>query len=86
MHLKIDTQGYEREVLAGSDGVLPQVVTAQVELSLVPVYQDAPDFREMLDRMHDLGFEMFALLPEFSDPHTGRMLFMDGLFCRPGSS
>lgn len=40
-YLKIDTQGYEREVLEGAAGILNRVVGVQLEISLVPLYDGA---------------------------------------------
>lgn len=36
--LKIDTQGYEREVLKGASRLMPRVRALECELSLVPLY------------------------------------------------
>jgi FkbM family methyltransferase len=36
--IKIDTQGYEMEVLKGASGLLHQTADIQVELSLTPPY------------------------------------------------
>lgn len=80
--LKIDTQGYEEEVLAGAHSVLKQVCAMQVELSVAPLYRSAPDLRRMLDLCHSLGFALYGLIPGFYDDKTGRLLQMDGLFLR----
>jgi FkbM family methyltransferase len=37
--LKIDTQGYEREVLEGATRLLPLVHGMQIELSIAPLYR-----------------------------------------------
>ena len=39
LFLKIDTQSYEREVLKGSNALMPQIAVIQVELSLVHFMQ-----------------------------------------------
>ena len=84
--LKIDTQGYEEEVLAGADQVLKSVSAMQLELSVVPLYQGAPSLRRMLNLCEGLGFKLYGLIPGFCEAKTGRVLQMDGLFLRDGDA
>ena len=85
--LKIDTQGYEMEVLAGASGILDAIHGVQVEISLTPLYENSPSIVEVLQRLEARGFAPFAIFPEFVDPHSGRMLQVEGVFFRdaPGS-
>lgn len=83
--LKVDTQGYEEEVLAGAELLLKRVSAMQLELSVVPLYQGAPDLRHMLELCEDLGFRLHGLIPGFFEENTGRLLQMDGLFFREGA-
>ena len=83
--LKVDTQGYEREVLAGATGLLGRVVAMQLELSLVPLYEQAPTFAEMVGYVADLGYELFNISPGFKQPKFGRLLQADGFFVRKGA-
>lgn len=80
--LKIDTQGYEREVLKGASGILGRISAVQLELSLVPLYDEAPTLTDMLEFMQDLGYELFNVAHGFKDVRTGRLLQMDGFFVR----
>jgi FkbM family methyltransferase len=80
--LKIDTQGYELEVLRGAEKTIDRTVAIQVELSLAPMYDGAPTFLEMVGYLQDKGFEIFNLAPAFKDKRTGRMLQLDGFFVR----
>jgi FkbM family methyltransferase len=82
LFVKIDTQGYEREVLTGAAGVLPRVVAMQIELSLRPLYAGAPTMLEMLTLMSSLGFDPFHLVPAFDDAGSGRLLQAEGFFVR----
>jgi FkbM family methyltransferase len=82
--LKVDTQGYEEEVLAGADLVLKSVSAMQLELSVVPLYQGAPDLRRILGLCEKLGFQLYGLIPGFFEEKTGRLLQMDGLFLKDG--
>lgn len=79
--LKLDTQGFELEVLAGAAATLPRVAGLQLELSLVPLYEGGPLIDEVLGAVYDLGFRMVGVDPGFADP-AGQVLQADGLFAR----
>ena len=83
--LKIDTQGYEWQVLDGARDILPRVSGIQIELSLVPLYDGQRLWRDCIERLEADGFQLWSLSPEFVDPATGRTLQWDGLFFRPRS-
>jgi FkbM family methyltransferase len=82
--IKIDTQGYELEVLKGATDLLPQTAGLQIELSLAPLYEGAPTFVEMMQYLQAAGFEPFGMVPVFRDIRTGRLLQVDGFFTRKG--
>lgn len=82
IYLKMDVQGFEMQVLEGAVQILPRVKGIQTELSLVPLYKGQALFTEMLEKMDQLGYEIYAIYPGFSDMKTGRMLQMDGVFFR----
>lgn len=80
--LKIDTQGYEHQVLEGAAAVLPRVVGVQLEMSLTPLYEGGRLMPEMVKALEHLGFELWGLNPAFVDPTSGRVLQVDGTFFR----
>lgn len=80
--LKIDTQGFEREVLEGATQILQSAVAVRIELSLVTLYDGAFDWREAVDWMSARGFDLVGLVPGFSDPRSGSLLQFDGVFAR----
>jgi FkbM family methyltransferase len=80
--LKIDTQGFEWQVLDGAKDTLPLVRGVMVELSLVPLYEGQRLWQEMISRLEKDGFTLWALQPGFTDPSNGRVLQMDGIFFR----
>jgi FkbM family methyltransferase len=79
---KLDVQGYEASILAGAEALLTRTVGLQMEISLTPLYEGAPSFRQLLDLMERSGFEAYGFVPGFVDPQSGRMLQMDGVFFR----
>jgi FkbM family methyltransferase len=82
VYLKIDTQGFEKQVLNGAADILPGIKGVQLELSLTQMYKGETPFREMLDHMNALGYELHALIPGFTDATSGRLLQVDGVFFR----
>jgi FkbM family methyltransferase len=78
--LKIDTQGFEMEVLFGAKKVLHEISVIQLELSLAPLYEGQTLYEETFHFLNESGFELYRLEPGFSDGNSGRMLQMDGIF------
>lgn len=80
--LKIDTQGYESHVLDGAQETLRLCKGVLLELSLTPLYEGQPQWRQLVDRLEALGFSLWALVPEFTDHTTGQTLQVNGIFLR----
>jgi len=81
--LKIDTQGFERQVLEGAPETLERCVGLQLELSFVPLYDGGMLVDEAIGFAYDHGFRMAAFAQGFTDPR-GAMLQADGVFFRTG--
>ena len=60
-YLKIDTQGFEMEVLRGVGDWLPKLAAVQAELGLVKTYQGEEDWLNVLMWMRERGFEVGTL-------------------------
>ncbi|MGD9623004.1 MAG: FkbM family methyltransferase [Mycolicibacterium sp.] len=84
--LKIDVQGYERAVLDGASESLANgaIVGLQLELSLVPLYDGAMKYGEVLDHVQELGMTLMGLDPVFADPRSGQLLQADAVFFATG--
>jgi FkbM family methyltransferase len=80
--VKVDTQGYERNVIAGAGDSLGAVAGVQLEMSLVPLYEGEWLMPEMINFMKSRGFILMSLEPGTSDRETGQLLQTDGLFFR----
>jgi FkbM family methyltransferase len=78
--LKIDTQGYEEQVLSGATTCLAHISLVQLEMSLVPLYRGQRLWAEMIELMRKHGFGIWSVQPEFCDPVTGQLLQINGLF------
>jgi len=81
--LKIDTQGYEMEVLRGATRCLRgRIDFVQIELSLVELYDGQPAMLDVCNFLDSHAFGLRYIIPGFKDPQTGRLLQFDGVFCR----
>ncbi len=61
--LKMDTQGWDLEVLEGASGVLGCIKALQSEVSMLPIYGRMPNLEESLGRFRELGFSVAGLFP-----------------------
>lgn len=82
LFIKIDTQGFEWQVLDGANGTLKRANGVLCELSLVPLYDGQRLWRDIIDRLDDEGFMLWALQKGFTDSSTGQSLQIDGIFLR----
>jgi FkbM family methyltransferase len=80
--IKIDTQGYELEVLHGASELLAEASGIQVEVSIAALYDGQPDFLRLLEFIRDAGFELWAINPGFREPGSGKLLQFDAVFFR----
>lgn len=83
--LKIDVQGYEKSVLDGAAATLPAFAAVRTEMSLVPLYEGQALLPEILAYLAERGFELWQIERGFTDPHTRRVLQVDGVFFRTAS-
>ncbi len=79
--LKVDTQGFEDEVLAGAGDLVDRFAALQLELSFVELYRGQRLFDEVYAELRGRGFRIQSLEPGFS-AEDGRLLQVDGLFVR----
>ena len=82
IYMKIDAQGFEDRVLKGAEKSLARINTVQVEMSLVPLYEGELSFSDMCMLMRGKGYTLIAIENGFSDPASGQLLQIDGIFHR----
>ena len=80
--LKIDTQGFEWQVLDGALETLPHVQGILCELSLVPLYDGQRLWRDLIQRIEREGFALWFIQQGFVDNRDGRTLQVDAAFFR----
>lgn len=79
--LKMDVQGFEKEVLKGTVNSLPKIDYLLFETSFVPMYDGEPLFDEMHHFVKELGFELVAPVGFFQSKNL-QILQMDLLYKR----
>ena len=81
--LKIDVQGFEKQVIAGGESTInDRCAGIQLELSFVSLYKGDILIQDALELMDSFGFVLAGLAPGFVDVRNGRVLQADGVFFR----
>ena len=63
VYLKMDTQGWDLEVLRGATEVLDWIPALQSEVSVQAIYSGMPPFEQSLAEIGSLGYELSGLFP-----------------------
>jgi len=82
LFLKIDTQGYEFEVLKGAEKVLNQFQGILVEVSLIELYEGQKSWLEIVNFIQSHGFKLWSVDRGFSNKTNGQTLQLDLCFFR----
>jgi FkbM family methyltransferase len=61
--LKMDTQGWDREVLKGAGRTLPRLAGLQSEVSVLPLYEGMTDYLDAIRELQGLGFDLTGIYP-----------------------
>jgi FkbM family methyltransferase len=81
--LKIDTQGFEKNVLAGAEDLIgKKVKILQLEMSLLPLYEGLMPFEEMVGYLEKLGFKPLFYSPGFVDRTSEQIQQLEGFFIK----
>ena len=83
--LKIDTQGYELEVLKGATGLLDRLEAILLEVAIIEINEGAPLLDKVVSFMRELGFVTYDLLEIHRRPLDQATNQIDILFVRPSS-
>lgn len=81
--LKIDTQGFEKEVLEGAEMFIKKVHGIKIEIPLMPIYQDVKwGAKDIFNYFYENGFECLSLQPVAVNNKTGIVHEVDGIFIK----
>jgi hypothetical protein len=75
IYLKMDTQGWDLEVLKGAQGALGQVIALQTEVAVQPIYDEMPVMQESIAAIADYGFIPSGFFPVHLDVQMAAIEF-----------
>jgi FkbM family methyltransferase len=81
--LKIDTQGFELNVLRGAEGLLSEkrIKLILLEVNFVPLYEGQPAFGELIGFLDSYGYRFIALYNQVYRQNR-YLMWADALFAR----
>jgi FkbM family methyltransferase len=80
--MKIDTQGFEKQVLDGAVETLRHMRGVHCEMSIIELYEGQQLWKDMLSRLEGAGFCLWCLQEGFTDERDGRSLQFDAVLFR----
>lgn len=80
--LKVDTQGFEEEVLRGAGAWLEKLTAIQLELPMHPLYEDQKTWLQIVNDLVDQGFSVAMVKENSYDWARMRLLELDIVFTR----
>lgn len=80
--LKMDTQGFDVQVMKGAHGCLNNIMAVQSELSVLPLYEQMPNYLEALSLYKEYGFEVTGLYPISRDKNNLVVMEFDGFLIK----
>ena len=78
--IKIDTQGYEENIIKGSKKKIKNISGFMLETSIKPLHNKEKDYSHIIKLMKKMGFSVWAMARGFSDKKTGQVLQVDIIF------
>lgn len=75
IYLKMDTQGWDLEVLKGAQSALGQVIALQTEVAVQPIYDEMPVMQESVAAIADYGFTPSGFFPVHLDAQMAAIEF-----------
>lgn len=80
--VKIDVQGYEYQVLQGSNRSLSKSKAVLIEVSISPLFEGQKTWDEILIYLESKGFKLWALNKAFVNEETGKDLQYNALMVK----
>jgi FkbM family methyltransferase len=86
LFLKVDTQGYDLQVVRGAGRRLDKIRALQTELAARSTYAGMPSLPEALRELNALGFELTGMFPVARELDHLRLIELDCVMCRKPAS
>lgn len=78
--LKLDVQGYEKQVLLGARKCLSKIDLIQIEMSLSELYLNSETFSNMHAYLENEGFELVDIILGVRHPSNNSLAQFDGIY------
>ena len=78
--LKIDCQGYEQKILDGAQQSLKNISGIHMEISFDNLYIDQPFWKNIINKVESLGFEIWNIERGFENKKNSKILQCDFTF------
>jgi FkbM family methyltransferase len=85
IYLKLDTQGFDLQVVSGIGEWKNRILAMQSEVSMMPLYEGMPTFAESIETFSRLGFDVTGLFPVSRDERLRVIEFDCTLISKRGS-
>ncbi|BCT69180.1 FkbM family methyltransferase [Nitrosospira sp. NRS527] len=79
IYLKLDTQGYDMQVIAGAKNSLQNIWALQTEVSVLNIYEGMPSIEQVIVEMRNLEFDLVGMFPVNHDRNL-RVIEYDAVF------
>jgi FkbM family methyltransferase len=80
--LKIDTQGYEKEVLDSGENILDNFIGISCEISVQPLYKNEAKFLDIINYLNTKGFEIYSVHNSYYEIDYGQTFSVDIVFIK----
>ncbi len=83
LFVKVDVEGYEKQVLLGGDDTLKHANGVELEMSFIALYSGHDFlFEQAMNWMQNEGFVIRSVAPSFTNKNTGEVLQCNCIFFR----
>lgn len=83
--IKIDTQGYELEILKGGEFALSSADLVLLEVSVLDIHKNVPLINDVLEYMHKRNFLLYDIGDIIRRPLNNTLWQIDAFFCKEDS-
>lgn len=81
LFMKIDTQGFEKNVLLGAKSTLKSIKAVQLEMAVQPLYTGEDLYYQLSEYLYNEGFRLIKIMRGLTKI-DGELLQFDGVFMR----
>jgi len=79
--IKLDTQGYEKQVIIGGSETFRRAAACIIEVNLFRLYEDQPSFVELVSLLDQYGYRYAGNLEQTYDKQ-GKVVYVDAVFLK----